>query len=89
MTLSALLTDATTRLVLAGIPAAEARTEARMLVQHAFGLTREQLILRPDTELDVMLLEPFLSQASTWESVIIKSAIGILLMELIKRRLMA
>ena len=60
VTLSALLADATTRLTAAGIPAAAARAEARMLVQHAFGLTREQLILRPDVELDAMRLEPLL-----------------------------
>ena len=49
MTLSALLTDATQRLIAAGIPEGEARTEARILVMHAFGLTREQLILRSDS----------------------------------------
>lgn len=60
VTLSALLTDATTRLTAAGIPTAEARTEARVLIQHAFSLTREQLILRPDAELDATFLEPWL-----------------------------
>ena len=60
VTLSALLTDATTRLTAAEIPTAEARAEARILVQHAFGLTREQLILCRDVELDEALLEPFL-----------------------------
>ncbi|WP_395140346.1 N5-glutamine methyltransferase family protein [Armatimonas sp.] len=49
VTLRELLTAATERLTNAGIPAAEARGEARMLVQHAFGLTREQLILRSDS----------------------------------------
>lgn len=37
---------ATQRLVAAGIPADEARAEARILALHAFGLTREQLFLR-------------------------------------------
>ena len=60
MTLTALLAHATQRLLFADIPAADARTEARLLVQHAFGLTREQLILRPDTTLDSKVLEPLL-----------------------------
>ena len=46
MTLSALLMAATQRLLAAGIPADEARVEARILALHAFGLTREQLFLR-------------------------------------------
>jgi release factor glutamine methyltransferase len=62
VTLSDLLTQATCCLTDAGIPADEARTEARILVQHAFDLTREQLILRPDREVDEALLEPLLAR---------------------------
>ena len=67
VTLSTLLTDATTHLTAAGISAADARTEARMLVQHAFGLTREQLLLRSEVELDAALLEPFLLRRASRE----------------------
>jgi release factor glutamine methyltransferase len=36
-------------------------------VQHAFGLTREQLLLRPDQELDEVLLEPLLARRANRE----------------------
>jgi release factor glutamine methyltransferase len=49
VTLSLLIATATQRLINAEIPPDEARVEARMLVQYAFGLTREQLILRSDS----------------------------------------
>ena len=67
MTLSTLFRDATQRLTNAGILADEARTEARLLIQHVFGLTREQLILRPDQELDEALLEPLLARRASRE----------------------
>ena len=67
MTLSALLTDATQRLTTAGIPATDARIEARILGMCAFGLTREQLILRPDFEVDSKVLEPLLVRRASRE----------------------
>ncbi|MCX6368059.1 MAG: peptide chain release factor N(5)-glutamine methyltransferase [Armatimonadetes bacterium] len=62
-----LLIASTQRLTDAGIAADEARTEARLLLQHAFGLTREQLILRPDLELDSSVLEPLLARRASRE----------------------
>ena len=38
-----------------------------MLAMHAFGLTREQLILRPDADIDPERLEPFLSRRTNRE----------------------
>jgi release factor glutamine methyltransferase len=60
-----LLIASTQRLTDAGIPTDEARTEARLLVQHVFGLTREQLILRSDSPIDGgqgAIFEPLLAR---------------------------
>ena len=65
VTLQDLRIATTQRLTSAGIPDDEARTEARLLVQHAFGLTREQLILRSNSPIDGgqgAILEPLLSR---------------------------
>ena len=50
--LSHLLLAATRRLEAAGIPADEARAEARLLLQAALGLSREQIYLRPDADVN-------------------------------------
>ena len=50
--LSHLLLAATRRLEAAGIPADEALAEARLLLQAALGLSREQMYLRPDADVD-------------------------------------
>ena len=60
MLLAVLLRRATERLALAGIESGEARVEARLLIQHTFRLTREQLVTRSDSEVDPALLEPLL-----------------------------
>ena len=60
MRLSDLLRRAFERLVAAGIEPDEARVEARMLVQHALGLTREQLVTRSEDSVDPAPLEPLL-----------------------------
>ncbi|WP_309716610.1 peptide chain release factor N(5)-glutamine methyltransferase [Armatimonas sp.] len=70
VTLQDLVIATTQRLTSAGIPADEARTEARLLLQHAFGLTREQLILRSDSPIDGgqgAILEPLLVRRANRE----------------------
>lgn len=67
MTLTLLLAEAAERLIASGIPADEARVEARLLVQYVFGLTREQLFLHPQRELEVALLEPLLARRANRE----------------------
>ena len=51
MTLDELQADAAKRLVAAGIDPGEARTEARLLLSHISGFSREELYLRPHTVL--------------------------------------
>ncbi len=50
-TAAALLAEGVRRLTAAGIPGAEARLEARLLLSYATGLSREELVLRPDAAL--------------------------------------
>jgi release factor glutamine methyltransferase len=60
VTLSALLRQASERLIASGIEPGEARLEARLLAGHALGLTREALFLRQSDETDPARLEPLL-----------------------------
>jgi release factor glutamine methyltransferase len=60
MRLADLLRHAFERLTAAGIEPGDARVEARLLTQHALGLTREQLITRSEDTVDPAPLEPLL-----------------------------
>lgn len=60
MRLSDLLRQTYARLLAAGIEPSEAGVEARLLLQHALGFTREQLITRSEDSVDPTPLEPLL-----------------------------
>ncbi len=59
MTRGEAVSDAQRRLATAGIPPAEARTEAVLLLRHTTGISREELLLRPDMALTNHQAEQF------------------------------